>query len=200
MKHQRKRKVISALPFLRAGGVVAAVAVIVSGVTFAALQSQQVKLTGNSIQTATANLLVGSDGNNFATTQIGYAFGAIVPGGMATPANGYPVYLKNNGGTPLALKIGVSSTPSNLDSVDLTKVHVILSPDSGGGSPQNFTLQQLIASNSTGGQAILSPGELLPGQTVSYKLQVSMDIDAMTGSSAAINNVDFSFSGSALSS
>jgi len=192
VRHKRTNRF---LPYIRAGGVVAAVMIVVSGVTFAALQSQQVKLTGNSIQTATANLLLSSDGVNFGASQIGFAFGAIVPGGQASPADGYPVFLKNAGGTPLALKLALSSTPTNLDNVDLTKVHVILTPVSGG-SVQNFTLQTLIGS---GGQIILSPGQLLPGLSAQYKLQVAMDSDAMNGPSATINNVDFSFSGSTLS-
>lgn len=182
------------LPYFRAAGIVAAVMVVVSGITYAALQSGQVKLTGNSVQTATANLLVSNDGVNFAASQTGFAFSSIVPGGQASPNDGYQVFLKNAGGTPLALKLAVSSTPTNLDNVDMTKVHIILSPVNGG-SPQNFTLQQLIAGNASGGIAILSPAQLLPGQITSYKLQVSMESDAMTGPSAAINNVDFSFSG-----
>jgi hypothetical protein len=198
MKQPRRKRSSKFLPYIRAGGVVAAVMIVVSGVTFAALQSQQVKLTGNSIQTATANLQLSPDAVNYSLSQIGFAFGAIVPGGQASPTNGYTVFLKNAGGTPLALKLAVSSTPTNLDNVDLTKVHIVLTPTSGG-SVENFTLQSLIASYGTGGQTILAPAELMPGLTAEYKLQVSMDTDAINGSSATINNVDFSFSGTALS-
>src|SRR5438309_2343932 len=110
----------------RAVGVVAGVVIVVSGVTFAALQSQQDKLTGNTIETATANLQLSTDGSNYATSQAGFDFSNIVPGGQAVPQSGYNVYLKNSGGTPLALKLAVSSTPSNPSNVDLNKVNVIL--------------------------------------------------------------------------
>ena len=169
------------------------------GVSFAALISQQAKLAGNTIQTATANLQISGDGSNFSNTQPGFVFSNLVPGAQASPANGYPVYLKNAGGTPLALQIAVSSLPTNPDSVDLSKVHVILTPNSGG-SVQNFTLQALIGSYPAGGQAILSPSLLMPGATAQYKLQIMMDVDAVNGPSASINNVDFSFGGVATGS
>lgn len=193
----RKRRQ-NILPLARAFGVIAAIVVIVSGVTFAALQSQQAKLTGNTIQTATANLQISSDGSTYGNTQAGFSFDNLVPGGQAVPASGYTLYLKNMGGTPLALKFAVSGSPTNPDAVDLTKVHVIVTPV-GGGSPQNFTLQSLLSGYATGGQALLSPSALLPGQTVQYVIQVSMDTDAVTGPGATISTVDFSFSGLAQS-
>lgn len=183
---------------LKVSGIAAAVIMGIGGVAFAVLQSQQAKLTGNSIQTATANIQISPDGVNYANTVPGFAFGAIVPGGQAMPSSGYPVYVKNIGSTPLSLKLGVSSVPANIDNVDLTKVHVILAPI-GGGSIQNFTLQSLVATASTDGQLILSPAQLLPGLVVQYKLQIAMDSDAISGPGATINNVDFSFSGSTAS-
>ena len=182
----------------RAMGVAAAAVVVVSGVTFAALQSQQVKLTGNVIQTATANLLVSPDGTNYSAAQSGFSFSNLVPGGQAMPANGYPFFLKNGGGTPLALKFALSSTPSNPDAVDLNKVNVIVTPN-GGGSPQSFTLAALISANASGGVSILTPSALMPGASAQYTLQVSMTSDAVTSSSASLGNIDFAFTGLAQS-
>lgn len=193
--NRRRRRL---LPFIRAGGIVASVAVIVSGVTFAALQSQQVKLTGNTIQTATANLLLSTDGLNYAATQPGFVFDAIVPGGPAVPVAGYPVFLKNAGGAPLALRLSVGSAPANLEILDLNKVHVILTPIAGG-SVQNFTLQGLITATASGGQPILSPSQLPPGASAGYKLQVSMEGEALSGPGVTINGLDFSFGGTAVS-
>lgn len=169
------------------------------GVSFAALISQQAKLAGNTIQTATANLQISGDGTNFSNTQPGFVFSNLVPGAQASPASGYPIYLKNTGGTPLALQIAISSLPTNPDSIDLSKVHVILAPTSGG-SVQNLTIQSLIGSYPSGGQSILSPALLMPGTTAQYKLQIMMDADAVNGPSASINNVDFSFGGVATGS
>ena len=182
---------------IRAFGVMAAVAVIVSGVTFAALQSQQAKLTGNIIQTATANLQVSPNGSSYANSLDGFAFQNLVPGGVAVPnVDTYAFYLKNAGGTPLSLKLAVSSTPLNPDNVDLSKVHIILLP-ADGSSAQNFTVAALMASYGSGGLAVTSASRLTPGTAMKYSVQVVMDIDAVTGSGANISNVDFSFSGTA---
>ena len=199
MKRKRSKPESKFLPIIRAVGIVAAVMIVVSGVTFATLQSQQVKLTGNTIQTATANLQISPDGIIYSGSQQGFAFSNLVPGGQAMPLSGYSLYLKNAGGTPLALKLALSSVPTNTDNVDLTKVHVILTP-ADGGSVQNFTLQSLVDASSTGGQSILVPGELMPSASEQYKLQISMESDAVNGPSATIGNLDFSFSGVALSS
>ena len=184
---------------VRAVGVVASVVIVVGGVTFAALQTQQVKLTGNIIETATANMQLSSDGVNYTTSQSGFAFSNVLPGGQPVPQSGYNVYLRNNGATPLALKLAISSTPSNPASVDLNKVNLILTPV-GGGSPQTFSLQSLIAGNASGGSAITAPAELFVGNTAHFTLQISMAADAITGSSASLGNIDFAFSGLALSS
>lgn len=185
-------------PITQAAGIIAALLVLISGVTFAALQSQQAKLTGNVIQTATANLQVSTDGSSYSNSQAGFAFANLVPGGQAVPAPGYPLYLKNAGGTPLALKLAVSSTPSNPDNVDFAKVHVILIPATGNAQPQNFTLQALISSATTGGVALTSPSVLMPGSVQQFSVQISMDSDAVSGASATINNVDLSFGGTAV--
>lgn len=181
------------IPIIRALTMVIAVAGVTGGVTFAGLQSQQSKFTGNTIQTATANLQISSDGTNYANTQTGFSFANLVPGGQAMPVSGYPIYLKNAGGAPLSLKLAVSSPPSNPDNTDLTKVSVILKLTSG--QSQTFSLQSLVDSAATGGIAITSPSQLNPNVVSQYTLQVQMASDAVNGPSATISNVDFSFSG-----
>jgi hypothetical protein len=188
--HVRRIRKIKAL--LRAGGIVASVAALAGGVTFAALQSQQNVLSGNTIETATANLMLSKDGNSFSNSQTGYDFSNIIPGGPAVPTAGYPIYLKNNGGTPLALKLAVISTPSNPNNVDLSKVNVLLTIVGVTAPVQSFPLQSLV-----NGSAAF--GTLDTSNTVEYKLQVSMATDAVTGNSAALGNIDFAFSGSAVS-
>lgn len=165
-----------------------------SGVTYAVLQSLQNTLTGNTISTATANLQLSKDGTNFGNSSIGFDFNNIVPGGDPVPITGYPFYLRNAGGTPLALKIAVTSAPSNPDNVDLSKVNVILTTVASGTPAQSFTLQSLIASANSGGLAILG-NNLGIGINQQYKLQVSMDSNAVTGSSASLSNIDFAFTG-----
>lgn len=179
----------------RLAGLVFALIVMCGSVTYAALQSQQAKLTDNLIQTATANLQIGPDGNSFGSSLNGFVFGGLIPGGGAIPQTGYSVFVKNTGNASLSLRLSVTNTPLNADNVDLDKVHVILTPKAGG-STQNFTLKSLIESAASGGLTILSPNQLLPGQISGYTLQVSMEVDAMNGTSATISGLDFSFSGS----
>ncbi len=176
----------------RAVAVLAAIAVIVGGVTFATLQSQAAILKGNNIQTATASLQLSSNGTNYSSSLDGYAFSNLIPGGVSVPNNGYPIYLKNVGTVPLALRLSVTSTITNPNNVDLSKVHVILNPTSGG-IPQNITLADLISANPTNGIALSQANRITAGQSFAYTIQVSMETDAVSGPTASIDNIDFNF-------
>lgn len=186
----RRSKKFRAL--LRSGGIVASLVVVVSGVTFAALQSQQDVLAGNTIETATANLLISKDDTNYSASQTGFDFNSLVPGGAAMPVTGFPFYLKNSGQTDLDLKMSVSSVPVNANNIDLSRVNVLLTTMGNSGSPQSFTLQSLM----TGGG--VSIGNISRSNSNEYKLQISMASDAVSGNSASLGNVDFAFSGTAI--
>lgn len=168
------------------------------GVGYAVLKSQQNSLTGNTISTASAVLQISRDGSSFNYLLPGFDFNDIVPGGSAMPITGQPFYLKNNGGTPLALKFSIKGTPLNGDNADLSKVNVLLTTVGSGTGAQSFSLQSLIAANSGGGLDITG-ANLNPGETRQYKLQVSMASDAINGSSANLSNIDFAFIGIAQS-
>jgi hypothetical protein len=185
-------------PLARAIIIAAAVVIVIGGVAFAALQSQQNTLTGNTIETSTANLRISTDDITYSNSHAGFDFNNLIPGGPAVPAAGYSVYLKNSGGAPLALKLSVNSVPTNPDNIDLSKVNILLTKVGGGTSIQSFSLQSLMAASSNGGAAFNS-GNLDNNNTAQYKLQVSMDSDAVTGSGAALGNIDFTFSGIAQS-
>lgn len=182
---------------IKAAVIVLSIIAVSGGVSYAALYSQQAKLTGNTIQTATANLQLSNDGTHYSDTLVGYTFNGIVPGGPAVPSDGNVVCVKNTGDSPLALKFAITSTPLNPEAVDLLKVHVIVTPTAGG-SPQNFTLQSLITTEKNGGLALTSATKLLAGESATYRIQISMDLDALNGPSASISNLDFSFSGTAV--
>ncbi|MDL2342265.1 MAG: hypothetical protein QFB87_04280 [Patescibacteria group bacterium] len=187
---------VSINPIAKGTVVIAALLGLLSGVTYAALQGQS-KFTGSTIQTATANLVVSRDGTTFSNSQSGMTFNNVIPGGSLSPSAGYPVYMKNAGGTPLSLKLAVSSTPTNPDTVDLTKVNVVLTSTASGQS-QTFSLQSLIDSHTTGGSAITILPVLFPEQTHPFILQVSMAKDAFSGTSASIGAIDFSLTGVAV--
>lgn len=187
-------RIRSIQPLFRAISVIASVAILVTGVTYAALQSQQATLTGNSISTGTADLRIGTSATSFAQSRTGFSFGNVVPGAAATPADGNSFYLKNYGTPALALKVGVSSVPVNTNNVDLSKTYVMLTRVDTGTS-QKFSLAALVAG---GTSAPLSMTDNLNGgATAQYKTQVSMDTDAFTGQSADITGIDLVFTGTA---
>ncbi|HWT55628.1 MAG TPA: hypothetical protein VN031_01200 [Candidatus Microsaccharimonas sp.] len=181
------------LAIARAVGVVAAVAIMVTGVTFAALQSQQAVLSGNMIQSASANLLIGTasaTSSEFSSSHSGFTFTDIVPGGPAVPATS-SLYLKNTGTATLSVKLSVGATPTNTSNVDLSKVMLrITRVDTD--TTQSASLQALI----DGGLSLTDT--LAPASTgIEYTLSASMTDDAFTGSSAAIGAIDLVFSGTA---
>ncbi len=179
-------------PLVRAVGVISAVMLLVTSATFAALQSQQALLTGNTIESATADLRIGTSATSFGATRAGFDFEDIVPGGSSQPADGHVFYLKNYGSAALNLRMSVGSVPTNPSAVDLSKVYVHMTRvDSG--TVFNSTLQDLTNSYATNGMAVTEP--IAPGAVVQYKLRASMAIDAFSGSGASIGAVDFVFSG-----
>jgi len=183
-------------PVARTSFVVAVLLLLLTGVTYAALQSQT-KITSSNITTTTANMLISRDNVTYSSSQSGYNFGEIVPGGANMPASGYPVYLKNAGGTPLSPKFAVSSTPTNPNNVDLTKVNVILTSNASS-EAQTFSLQSLIEANATGGLALSSLSVLFPDQVYRFNMQASMAKDAFVGTSASVGAIDFTLTGTAV--
>jgi hypothetical protein len=183
----------------RAVGVTAAVVLMVSGVTFALLQTVQNKLTGNTIQTSSANLQLSTDGINFSNSEPGFSFTGLIPGGSPTPQPGYNITFKNIGSAPLNLKLAVTSTPANVDNVDLSKVNIVLTPSAG--PPQTFSLKSLVEAGLSGnGLDVATPTPLLVGNRATFTIQTSMSTDALSGTSANLSKIDFAFTGVAVSS
>jgi hypothetical protein len=190
-----RNRIRSFQPLFRAISVIASVAILATGVTFAALQSQQAVLTGNSIKSATADLQIGTSSTSFAATRTGFSFGNVVPGSAATPADGNSFYLKNGGTPALALKAAVSSTPVNTANVNLAKVYIVFTRVDTN-TTQKLSLASLISGYTSGGVAMTD--NLAGGAVAQYKTQVSMDADAFTGQSADITGIDLVFSGTAV--
>lgn len=186
-------------PLVQAMGIITAVMVMVTGVTFAALQSQRVVLKGNSILTAVADLSLSTDNVTYSKSITGFNFSGLIPGGSPVPTSGYGVYLRNDGSTALTPRISVDPSLVNPSLVDLNKVHVIIS-SYGGGAGQNVTLQDLVAANTTGGLAITVTGatKILNGSNVGFTMQIAMDSDAVTGASANLSNLIFDFDATAV--
>ncbi|HSX05644.1 MAG TPA: hypothetical protein VLF69_04205 [Candidatus Saccharimonadales bacterium] len=193
MPTTRKRKLWKLLPIARAIAVLSAVGLITTAVTFAAIQSNGNALTGNVIQTATAALQISTNANSgpWSDSTQGFTFSGLVPGGPAQPSSngGYSVFLKNTGTAPLRLMLHVPTPPSAPSTVDLSKVSVLLTPYTGG-TTQTMLLSDLIA-----GTVDIANSTIAVSGVGSYRVQVSMASDAVTGNGATISNLDLSFSG-----
>lgn len=174
-----------------------AMLLLTGGVAFALLQSQAT-LTGNSIQTQTAGLVISQNDTNYGPTTAGYDFSGIIPGSQASQTEHF--MLKNTGSSSLALKLGVADVPDNPSGADLSKVHVILTPYSTDtflpGTPQDFTLQSLIDAGDAG-SAVDYPDSLSAGAKEEFNVQMSMDADAVDGSGASLSNLDLALTGTA---
>ncbi len=184
-------------PWMRAVLVLAAVGLIVGRVTFAALQSQQAVLAGNTIDSATAALQLSTTGADYTSSVQGFTFSGLIPGGPAMPTqyNGKALWFKNNGNATLSVKAMISTAPVITGDVDLSKVFLVINPASGGNS-QTVSLAALQSAASTGGVGLNIP-VILPGVQVQYSIQVSMAADAFTGNSASIQNLNVVFVGEA---
>lgn len=179
----------------------AAAMLLLGGVAFALLQSQA-NLTGNSISTGSAHLLISQNDTNYGPSTSGYAFAGIIPGSQASQTEHF--LLKNTGSAPLSLKMNLNSAPTNPDGVDLSKVHIILTPYSTvtymPGTPQDFTLQSLLDAGPAG-IAVDYPDPLPSSTKEEFNIQMSMDDDAVNGtSSASLSSVDLGFIGDAVGS
>jgi len=195
MSLRKSHTIWKLLPVVRVIAVLSAVGIVSSLVTFAAIQSTGNALTGNTIQTATANLQISRDGNTYSDNVAGFNFTGLVPGGPAQPAaSTYTVYLRNTGTAALRLSLTVPVVPSVTGTVDLSKVMVCLTPVVNLGQPalptQTIVLAQLVA-----GTVSVDNSLVAIGANLAYHVQVSMSADAVAGNGATISNLNLSFSG-----
>ena len=188
------RRANRSLSIVRSLVVIGAVAVVTTGVSFAALQSPNVSLTSNIINSGSADLRISKDGSIFTVpSTAGFTFDGVVPGGSPVPAIGNNFYLKNYGSVSLALKVGINISPTNLNGVDLSKTYLIFSRTDVASLPVTVSVKALQDSYAAGGTAL---GEAVAnGATASYTVKALMDSDAYTGSSASITGINLVFIG-----
>ncbi|HEX7368639.1 MAG TPA: hypothetical protein VF261_03195, partial [Candidatus Saccharimonadales bacterium] len=175
----------SKAPLVRAVAIISVISLLVTGVTYAALQSQQVSLTKNTIQSATAGLEIGTSATSFSSSRTGFQFDDVIPGGPAMPTGGDIFYLKNNGTAPLQVSLNIPAAPDNTSGINLDDVLLHISrTDSGSGTDQVASLKSLIDGN------LALNDTLEPGVTGQYTIRVSMATDAFDGSSASLGAFD----------
>ncbi|HTE57465.1 MAG TPA: hypothetical protein VK694_01885 [Verrucomicrobiae bacterium] len=112
-------KLLKLNPVVRAIGVMGAVAVLVGGVTFAAL-ADAATLTGNTIATESANAdLLLYDGDSFEPTAPGFDLAELKPGEESDKFN---FYFKNNGNVDLDVTARINVLPvlTGLDADQVT--------------------------------------------------------------------------------
>jgi hypothetical protein len=190
------QSVLKISPVMRAVGVIAAVAVLVTGITFAALQSQAT-LTNNTIASATADLQVDntdSTTSGFGSTDVGYAFTGVVPGGADSNVGNFQ--LKNNGTANMSVAVQVPTLPTwtvnPAGPVVAADVDVIIACV--GSVSGTFGVTTDLAAINTAPVA-LTAGNLNAGDTTACTVKISMDATAFSGSSASSTNFDFVFTG-----
>lgn len=170
-------------PLARAILVIGAVAALVTGVTFAALQNTAT-LTNNTITSEVDGLLVDSDGDDsFGTTDEGFAFTNIAPGGTSDPK---AFKLKNETNGPLEVNvqvIGEASLPAGVDPDDITFIFDLPEGD------ENDV-------EATWGEIIQTDGVNLfnnLGADVSADLTVAVHIDESVSDDVSIAPFNFTF-------
>lgn len=194
MKRLQKRRA-----GMRAAVIFGAATILLSGVTYASMQSQNDTLQGNTIMSATANLQILGANGIYADTAPGFTFSNLEPGGAAGPTPGNHISLKNTGTTTLALKIAMNATSySNPQQVNINKVTLIFTPV-GGGATFTTTLATLCSGYNSGTPIPLNM--FLPaGQTQDFTVQAQLAADAVTSTTTGftLSGVDLIFSGNAV--
>jgi hypothetical protein len=172
-------------PVVRATVVIGAVAALVTGVTFAALQSS-VTYTGSQFTTATASLKIW-DGDSYEGTTTGFNFANVVPG-VETAATTF--WLKNEGGVPLTVT-SLGNTPTLNNIADQTKVKFNFKNITDASGVTTYTLAQLTDATPDP----LPSGEMDAGDEEQYEIKVMVETGAVSGSSASMTNLDLTFTG-----
>jgi hypothetical protein len=140
-------------PLLRAIGIIGVVAGLTTAITFAALTSNTVALSPNTLASATANLQIGSNTEAFSNTSVAGMTATLVPGTTSAP---FTFFLKNNGQSDMNVTAHI---PTVFNASAIPPSDVTLSFDCGSG-PVAFTLDAWAA-----GSAAIPGNPLTAGNT-----------------------------------
>lgn len=174
-------------PVLRAIGVIGVVAALVTSITFAAL-SDTAALEDNEFSTATAALKIW-DGASFEDTAVGFSMTDVVPGVTHGPES---FELKNTGGVPLAVTVtstaGTVTGTGSIDDADMV-VWTITNTDTA--DSVSYTHTELIS-----GTPVALPGpDLGAGDDPVYEVTLDVGVDAVSGTSVGVTDLDWTFEG-----
>ncbi len=185
---------------VRTAGVLVAIAVVLGGVTFAALRSQNNTLSGSRMTSASADLTMAKqDNGQWYTTLTGFDFFDLVPGGEPGPRTGNDLYFRNGGTTNLDLRFGLNlARLANPNGINLQKVRIVIIDSNGGTVFASPTVAQLADAHALGNTL---PVNLVLGKNSTTHLQIRMQLDdgavGNSTSQISLENIDVIFSGSA---
>ncbi len=186
------QSIIKVNPMTRAVMVIASVAALVTGVTFAALQSQAT-LTDSTVNTATAGLTLW-DGDSFESTAPGFTVTGLVPGVGTAPL---PFYFKNSG-VALNLTAHVPATPTSSGFTGWENLKVTIKDDNDN-AVTNTTMQALLAGEVPINGGPLSSGAQGDSNTPStegnFTAKFDIEPTSITGSSASVGAFNIIFTG-----
>jgi len=181
-------------PVMRATLVISAVAVLVTGVTFAL--SSQATLAQNSFSVGSADLVldVTSDADNdYVDSEPGFTFVDLLPG---TPSAAYGISLRNQGDGPLDIAVHIPGPVTIPAGLDATKVKVKFEKVAGVvGVDREFSLAELI---DTGDDPEILVQDVAANAVdpIDYNVRVLVQPDAVAGEGGvSVNNFDLVFTG-----
>ncbi|MFI5240456.1 MAG: hypothetical protein ACHQUB_01985 [Candidatus Saccharimonadia bacterium] len=170
---------------VRAVGVVAVTAAVVTGVTLATYQSNTVNLTSAQLTSANAQLVIKSTGADYGTTDTGFDFTGLAPG---TPSAPFTFYLDNTGGVDLT--ISASSGPlTPISNFDPTQVTLHFVNVTASGASQDYPLSQL----ATG--LVLPGGPIIANSVDQYTVSATISSAAVTGSGGGVSPFTITLTG-----
>lgn len=179
-------------PLLRAILVIGSVMVLVTGITFAFTSTAS--LTGNTISSVTANLLVNNgDDDVFSESETGFAFENLNAGEYSDPAEEFA--LQNNGDTALDVNVqvtGESALPAGVDGDDITFKFLVPDTDADLDTDPDVV-------EATWAEIIAAPGvNLLQDFAAASEADISVAVmidESVTAESVDIAPFNFTFTG-----
>jgi len=177
-------------PMARAIGVIGAVAALVTATTFAALTSNSVVLADSQFQMGTAELKIWDVGSSqYVTTPVnGFNFTNVAPD---VQTGAFTFWLKNTG----TLNLDITSTGtvgSTPNIIDPSGVNFEIENISEGGIV-TYSLAQLV--DPTPDPWPNATNQLDPGEENQYNIKLTVNSSAVSGSSASMNDLDLTFTG-----
>ncbi|MDB5182614.1 MAG: hypothetical protein JWO47_398 [Candidatus Saccharibacteria bacterium] len=168
-------------PIARAVGVMGVTAGLVTGITFAALTSNTVALSPNTLSSATAHLQIGSVSEVYNDNSVTGMTATLKPG---VPSSPFTFYLKNTGQSDLNVSAHV---PGDFSGSAISASDITLTINCGGGDV-SYTLAQW-----NGGSAAISANALTAGSvfTCSETATLSSSATGQGGKTVSPFSVEF---------